>query len=67
MPRYRVAARFGPWQVGEEFESVDPYHATMAAAGKLDELPALRQPAPPPTEEALSLLGEVRNGGDQET
>jgi hypothetical protein len=38
MPRYRVAARFGPWKVGDEFESEDPAHARMAEGGPLVEL-----------------------------
>lgn len=33
MPRYRVLARFGPWNVGDEFESDDDVHAIYAANG----------------------------------
>lgn len=33
MPRYRTNARFGPWRPGDEFESEDDLHASLAAEG----------------------------------
>lgn len=39
MPRYVALIRFGPWDRGDEFESVDPLHARMAEKGRLREVP----------------------------
>jgi hypothetical protein len=33
--RYRALVRFGPWERGDEFESGDPYHARLAAQGRV--------------------------------
>lgn len=33
MPRFKVNVRFGPWRVGDVFESHDDYHALMAQDG----------------------------------
>lgn len=35
MPRYRANIRFGPWEMGDEFESEDPFHEALATKGKL--------------------------------
>jgi hypothetical protein len=35
VPRYRVNAKFGPWERGDEFESEDEFHANVAAQGRL--------------------------------
>jgi hypothetical protein len=35
MPRYKVNMRFGPWRVGEEFDSNDERYAMLAEQGKL--------------------------------
>lgn len=50
MPRYRANARFGPWGRGSEFESDDPFHAALAADGRL--LVEVKGPEEPAPEEA---------------
>lgn len=35
MAWYRANARFGPWEVGDEFESESPRHAELAEKTKL--------------------------------
>lgn len=35
MPRYKASCAFGPWIRNEIFESEDPYHAKLAAEGRL--------------------------------
>lgn len=35
MQRYRANIRFGPWEMGDEFESEDPFHEMLATEGKL--------------------------------
>lgn len=48
MPRYRTNARFGAWSIGEEFESIDPYHEALAEGGLLSVVgaPAAEAEAP---------------------
>lgn len=38
MARYLANTRFGPWKVGDVFESTDPYYEVLAAAGHLTTL-----------------------------
>jgi hypothetical protein len=44
--RYRANAAFGPWVRGDVFESEDPFHARLAAEGRL-----LAEVDPPPGRE----------------
>jgi hypothetical protein len=49
--RYRALVRFGPWERGDEFESGDPYHARLAAQGRV--LAAVDEPSAGERDEQL--------------
>lgn len=71
MAWYRANARFGPWEVGDEFESESPRHAELAEKTRLltklptwgDEPGGEEPPAGgiPPRNEELEVTDELED------
>jgi hypothetical protein len=55
VPRYRVNARVGPWQVGDELESTDELHARLAEGGTFSVIEDEDTEPEEPVEEAPTL------------